>query len=35
MTKARSPISWVPTLYFAEGLPLWVVLLALHLGRFH
>lgn len=23
----RSPISWVPTLYFAEGLPLWVVLL--------
>jgi PAT family beta-lactamase induction signal transducer AmpG len=24
---ARSPIRWVPTLYFAEGLPLWVVLL--------
>jgi len=23
----RPPISWVPTLYFAEGLPLWVVLL--------
>jgi len=23
----RSPITWVPTLYFAEGLPLWVVLL--------
>jgi MFS transporter, PAT family, beta-lactamase induction signal transducer AmpG len=22
----RSPITWVPTLYFAEGLPLWVVL---------
>lgn len=22
----RSPIWWVPTLYFAEGLPLWVVL---------
>jgi PAT family beta-lactamase induction signal transducer AmpG len=24
--KQRSPITWVPTLYFAEGLPLWVVL---------
>lgn len=23
----RAPIFWVPTLYFAEGLPLWVVLL--------
>src|SRR5207237_8514999 len=23
----RTPIWWVPTLYFAEGLPLWVVLL--------
>ncbi len=26
-TPRRSPITWVPTLYFAEGLPLWVVLL--------
>ncbi len=26
-TPKRSPITWVPTLYFAEGLPLWVVLL--------
>jgi PAT family beta-lactamase induction signal transducer AmpG len=27
MKAERSPITWVPTLYFAEGLPLWVVLL--------
>jgi PAT family beta-lactamase induction signal transducer AmpG len=27
MSTGRSPITWVPTLYFAEGLPLWVVLL--------
>lgn len=26
-TPKRSPITWVPTLYFAEGLPLWVALL--------
>jgi MFS transporter, PAT family, beta-lactamase induction signal transducer AmpG len=26
-TPYRSPIRWVPTLYFAEGLPLWVVLI--------
>jgi len=25
--RSRPPIAWVPTLYFAEGLPLWVVLL--------
>jgi PAT family beta-lactamase induction signal transducer AmpG len=25
-TPARSPLAWVPTLYYAEGLPLWVVL---------
>ncbi len=36
----RSPITWVPTLYFAEGLPLWVVLLvagqmykSMHIGN--
>lgn len=27
-TSARHPLTWVPTLYFAEGLPLWVVLIA-------
>jgi PAT family beta-lactamase induction signal transducer AmpG len=27
LVPTRSPIRWVPTLYFAEGLPLWVVLL--------
>lgn len=26
-SKARHPLTWVPTLYFAEGLPLWVVLI--------
>ncbi|MES2047851.1 MAG: MFS transporter [Pseudomonadota bacterium] len=26
-TSPRHPLSWVPTLYFAEGLPLWVVLI--------
>ncbi|MBC3874846.1 MFS transporter [Undibacterium flavidum] len=26
-SKLRHPLTWVPTLYFAEGLPLWVVLI--------
>ncbi len=25
--RQRHPLTWVPTLYFAEGLPLWVVLI--------
>jgi PAT family beta-lactamase induction signal transducer AmpG len=26
-TTSRHPLTWVPSLYFAEGLPLWVVLI--------
>lgn len=26
-SKSRHPLTWVPSLYFAEGLPLWVVLI--------
>ncbi len=25
--QMRNPLTWVPTLYFAEGLPLWIVLM--------
>jgi MFS transporter, PAT family, beta-lactamase induction signal transducer AmpG len=26
-TSRRNPMTWVPTLYFAEGLPLWIVIM--------